>query len=133
MFAAVAVFGVATVIFGLSRSMPLSLAALAILGAADMFSVYIRQSLVQLNTPDAMRGRVGAVSSLFVSGSNELGEAESGLVAALIGPVAAVVAGGIGAVAVTLLWAKLFPELREARTFTPPPPLHAAPPEETSL
>ena len=86
-----------------------------------MFSVYVRQSLIQLYTPDAMRGRVGAVSSLFISASNELGEAESGFLAALIGPVAAVVAGGVGAIGVTLLWAKWFPELRRARSFDVPP------------
>ena len=117
MLIAVAVFGVATVIFGLSRSMPLSLVSLVVLGAADMFSVYVRQSLIQLYTPDAMRGRVGAVSSLFISASNELGEAESGFLAAAVGPVVAVVAGGIGAVAVTVLWAKWFPALRLAKTF----------------
>ena len=120
MLFAVGVFSVSTVAFGLSRWMPLSLACLVLLGAADMFSVYVRQSLVQLYTPDEMRGRVGAVSTLFVSASNELGEARSGLFAALIGPVAAVVVGGIGAVGVTLLWAKWFPELRRARTFEPP-------------
>jgi MFS family permease len=117
MLAAVAVFGAATVGFGLSRWMPFSLACLAILGAADMLSVYVRQSLIQLSTPDAMRGRVGAVSSLFISASNELGEAESGFLAALIGPVAAVVAGGLGAIVVTALWARWFPALRMARTF----------------
>ena len=116
----VGVFGVATAVFGWSRSEWLSLAALATLGAADMVSVYVRQSLIQLHTPNAMRGRVAAVSSLFISGSNELGEAESGFLAALIGPVAAVVLGGFGAVGVTLLWAWLFPELRRARTFDPP-------------
>jgi MFS family permease len=120
MLAAVAVFGLATVVFGLSRSMPLSLFCLALLGAADMLSVYVRQSLIQLHTPDAMRGRVGAVATLFVSASNELGEAESGFLAALIGPVTAVIAGGVAAVAVTLLWARWFPELRLARTFNPP-------------
>jgi MFS family permease len=120
MLAAVAVFGAATVAFGFSRWMPLSLACLAILGAADMLSVYVRQSLIQLYTPNEMRGRVGAVSSLFISASNELGEAESGFLAALIGPVAAVVGGGVGAVLVTLLWAKWFPELRLARSFDPP-------------
>ena len=117
MLAAVAVFGVATVVFGLSRWTPLSLACLVILGGADMLSVYVRQSLIQLSTPDAMRGRVGAVSSLFISASNELGEAESGFLAALIGPVAAVVAGGVGAILVTGLWAWWFPALRRARTF----------------
>jgi hypothetical protein len=87
-----------------------------------MVSVYVRQSLIQLYTPDAMRGRVGAASTLFISASNELGEAESGFLAALIGPVVAVVAGGVGAIAVTLLWARWFPELRRARTFDPPDP-----------
>jgi hypothetical protein len=120
MLVAVAVFGGATIVFGLSRHMPLSLAALALLGAADLFSVYVRQSLIQLHTPDAMRGRVGAVSSLFISASNELGEAESGFLAALIGPVVAVIAGGVGAMIVVGLWAWKFPELRLARTFDPP-------------
>ena len=120
MLVSVGVFGAATLAFGLSRSMPLSLACLALLGAADMLSVYVRQSLIQLYTPDEMRGRVGAVSSLFISASNELGEAESGFLAALIGPVIAVVAGGAGAIAVTLLWARLFPELRLARSFEVP-------------
>jgi MFS family permease len=120
MLGAVLAFGAATIVFGLSTSMPLSLAALFIVGAADMFSVFVRQSLIQLSTPDSMRGRVGAVSQLTISASNELGEAESGFLAALIGPVAAVVAGGVGAIAVTLLWAKWFPELRLARSFDAP-------------
>lgn len=120
MLAAVAVFGVATIVFGLSTWMPLSLAALFVAGAADMFSVYIRQSLIQLHTPDEKRGRVAAVSLLTISASNELGEAESGFLAALIGPVAAVVAGGVGAILVVGIWARRFPELRLARTFDPP-------------
>jgi MFS family permease len=120
MLAAVGVFGAATLVFGMSRSMPLSLLALGLLGAADMLSVYVRQSLIQLYTPNEMRGRVGAVSSLFISASNELGEAESGFLAALIGPVTAVIAGGIGAIAVTILWSRLFPELRRARSFDVP-------------
>ena len=120
MLLAVAVFGLATVVFGLSTSMPLSLACLTLLGAADMLSVYVRQSLIQLHTPDAMRGRVGAVSSVFISASNELGEAESGFLAALVGPVTAVVAGGVGAVAVVAIWAWKFPELRLAKSFDPP-------------
>src|SRR3546814_18450170 len=99
MLIGVVVFGAATVVFGLSRSMPLSLGCLALLGAADMLSAYVRQSLIQIYTPDAMRGRVGSVSTLFISASNELGEAESGFLAALIGPVTAVVAGGAGAIA----------------------------------
>jgi MFS family permease len=122
MLAAVAVFGAATAVFGLSRSMALSLFCLALLGAADMLSVYVRQSLIQLYTPDAMRGRVGSVSTLFISASNELGEAESGFLAALIGPVAAVVGGGLGAIGITLLWARFFPELRRARSFDTPEP-----------
>jgi MFS family permease len=120
MLGAVIVFGIATVAFGLSTWMPLSLAALFVVGASDMFSVYVRQSLIQLSTPDAMRGRVGAVSQLTISASNELGEAESGFLAALVGPVVAVVAGGAGAIAVTLLWARWYPELRRARTFDSP-------------
>jgi len=120
MLAAVGVFGGATILFGFSRWMPLSLTCLALLGAADMFSVYVRQSLIQLYTPDEMRGRVGAVSSLFISASNELGEAESGFLGALIGPVPAVIAGGFGAIAVVLLWSWWFPELRLAKSFDAP-------------
>ncbi len=120
MLAAVAVFGAATIMFGMSRSMPLSLFCLALLGSADMLSVYVRQSLIQLYTPDAMRGRVGAASTLFISASNELGEAESGFLGALIGPVPAVIAGGVGAIAVVMLWSWRFPELRLAKSFDPP-------------
>ncbi|RST31866.1 MFS transporter [Sphingomonas ginkgonis] len=120
MLLAVGVFGVATIAFGLSRSMPLSLACLALLGAADMVSVYVRQSLVQLYTPDNMRGRVGAVSSLFISASNELGEAESGFLASAIGPVLGVVGGGIGAILIVILWSRLFPELAQASSFDAP-------------
>jgi MFS family permease len=120
MLTAVGVFGLATIVFGFSRWMPLSLACLALLGAADMFSVYVRQSLIQLYTPDEMRGRVGAVSSLFISASNELGEAESGFLGALIGPVVAVIAGGFGAIAVVVLWSWWFPELRLAKSFDAP-------------
>lgn len=108
---AVAVFGVATVGFGLSRTMPLALAMLAISGAADMFSVVIRQSLVQLETPEDMRGRVGAVNSVFIGASNQLGEFESGATAALLGPVGSVLLGGFGTIAVVLLWWRLFPGL----------------------
>jgi MFS family permease len=120
MLTAVVVFGAATVVFGLSTSYWLSLAMLALLGASDMFSVYIRQSLIQLHTPDQMRGRVAAASTLAISASNELGEARSGFVAALIGPIAATVAGGVAAIGVTLLWAWWFPELRRARNFEVP-------------
>ena len=108
--------------------MPLSLCALFVAGAADMFSVYIRQSLIQLHTPDDKRGRVAAVSLLTISASNELGEAESGFLAALIGPVAAVVVGGAGAIIVTLAWARWFPEIRRARTFDPPEVHPSTPP-----
>ncbi len=112
MFQAVAIFGVATIGFGLSRSFPLSLAFLFVLGAADMVSVVIRQTLVQIETPDEMRGRVSAVNSVFIGASNELGEFESGVLAALIGTVACVVVGGIGTLAVAALWARWFPVLR---------------------
>jgi len=130
MLIAVAMFGACTVGFGLSRWMPFSLVCLAVLGACDMLSVYVRQSLIQIWTPNEMRGRVGAVSTLFISGSNELGEAESGLLAALIGAVPAVVLGGFGAIGVTLLWSRLFPELVRARTFDPPTTLEDIPGEE---
>lgn len=120
MFGCVALFGLSTVVFGLSCNFYFSLGALAVLGAADMISVYVRSSLIQLHTPDAMRGRVSAVSSVFVSASNELGEFESGLTAAWLGPVEAVVAGGVGAILVTLVWAWQFPGLRRADRFVPP-------------
>ena len=114
MLGAVAIFGAATVVFGLSKLMWLSVAALIVLGGADMVSVYIRQTLVQLVTPDEMRGRVAAVSGVFIGASNELGEFESGIAARFLGPVAAAVFGGIGAIMVTGLWAKFFPDLRKA-------------------
>ncbi|MGA0608116.1 MFS transporter [Phenylobacterium sp. VNQ135] len=114
MFAGVAMFGAATVVFGVSESLWLSVAALAVLGGADMLSVYIRQTLVQLVTPDAMRGRVAAVSSVFIGASNELGEFESGVVARWLGPVRAAIFGGVGALIVTGVWARLFPDLRRA-------------------
>ena len=114
MFAGVAVFGAATILFGLSKQLWLSVAALAVLGGADMLSVFVRQTLVQLVTPDPMRGRVAAVSGLFISGSNELGEFESGVTARFLGPIGAAVFGGVGALIVTGLWAKLFPDLRKA-------------------
>lgn len=120
MLFAVAAFGAMTIAFGLSRSMALSLAALVLLGAFDMLSVYVRSSLVQLHTPDTMRGRVSAVSGLAISASNELGELQSGIAAALLGPVGSVVAGGAAAIAVAAGWSRLFPELRRARTFAPP-------------
>jgi MFS family permease len=113
MFQAVIVFGVATVVFAVSQWMWLSVVALAIMGAADTVSVVIRFSLVQLATPDEMRGRVGAVNFLFINASNQLGQFESGVTAALFGAVPAAVLGGVGTVAVALLWMKLFPTLRE--------------------
>jgi MFS family permease len=108
---AVAVYGATMVGFGLSRQLGWSMALLALSGAADMVSVVIRQSLVQLATPDAMRGRVSAVNGVFIGASNQLGEFESGATAALFGPVASVVAGGLGTVAVVLVWARWFPAL----------------------
>ena len=113
MFQAVITFGLATVVFAASRSVWLSLLALAVMGAADTVSVVIRIALVQLSTPDEMRGRVGAVNFLFVNASNQLGEFESGITAAMFGAVPAVVLGGLGTIAVALLWMKLFPTLRE--------------------
>jgi MFS family permease len=112
MFAAVAVFGIATIVFGLSRDVYLSMAALIVLGAADQVSVFVRSSLIQLATPDAMRGRVSAVNMLFIGASNELGGFESGVTAALFGTVPAVVLGGIGTLIVVGLWMRLFPALR---------------------
>src|SRR6185312_6175772 len=113
MFQAVIVFGVATAVFAVSTWMWLSMLALAILGAADTVSVVIRFSLVQLRTPDAMRGRVGAVNFLFINASNQLGQFESGITAALFGTVPAAAFGGVATIAIALLWMKLFPALRE--------------------
>ncbi len=118
MFASVAVFGIATIVFGLSSWFWLSLGALFVLGASDMVSVNIRSSLIQLSTPDTMRGRVSSVSMLFIGASNELGEFESGTTAALLGTVPAVVAGGVGTLLVVGLWMKLFPPLRQVNKFT---------------
>lgn len=114
MFAAVAVFGLCTLAFGLSRTVWLSGAVLFLGGAADMISVNIRQTLIQLSTPDHMRGRVSSVSMLFIGASNELGEAYSGVAVRFLGPVGAAVFGGVGALTATGLWAKLFPDLRKA-------------------
>ncbi|MBS1200721.1 MAG: permease of the major facilitator superfamily [Proteobacteria bacterium] len=116
----VALFGLATVVFGISTSFLLSLAALAILGAADMVSVYIRHLLVQLETPDEIRGRVSAVSAVFIGASNELGEFESGVTAAWWGLRPAVVVGGVASVVIAGLWARWFPELRRLDRFGPP-------------
>jgi MFS family permease len=135
---AVVAFGIATIGFGLcheigqrlfgdaqiaalkmSPSMAIALSMLILLGAADMLSVFVRSSLVQLNTPDQMRGRVSAASGLAISASNELGELQSGLAAAILGPVGAVVFGGVGAIMVTGIWWRIFPELKNAKTFEP--------------
>lgn len=113
MFWAVALFGAGTVAFGYSTWFPLSMAALFIMGAADMVSVYVRQTLVQLATPDEMRGRVGAVSSVFVVTSNEFGDFRAGMMASVIGVVPTVVIGGFATLAITALWSRLFPDLRK--------------------
>ncbi len=113
MFQAVIIFGLATVVFAVSRQIWLSIAALLVMGAADTVSVIIRFSLVQLGTPDEMRGRVGAVNYLFINASNELGQFESGITAAWLGAMPAAVLGGIGTIVVALLWMKLFPALRK--------------------
>jgi MFS family permease len=113
MFQAVIIFGAATIVFGISHIFALSLAALLIMGAADTVSVIIRVSLVQLRTPDSMRGRVSAVNFLFINASNNLGEFESGITAGLFGAVPAAIIGGIGSIVVALLWMRLFPTLRD--------------------
>ena len=113
MFACVAIFGIVTIVFGLSRNFAVSIAALFILGASDMVSVYVRTTLTQLATPDAMRGRVSAVNRLFVGASNELGEFESGVTATWFGTVPAVVIGGVGTLIIVAVWYRLFPSLRE--------------------
>ena len=125
MLICVAIFGAATVLFGLSRSLPLSLAALYVVGASDMVSVVIRASVLQLATPAEMRGRVSAVNSLFIGASNELGEFESGLTAQWWGAVRAVVIGGIGSMMITGLWSVFFPSLRRADGLTPEALLNA--------
>jgi MFS family permease len=118
---AVALFGLATVVFGLSRSFTLSLLALVVTGAADAVSVVMRSTLVQLETPNEMRGRVSAVNSIFIGASNQLGEFESGSVAALWGPVVSVVSGGVGTMLVAAAWLKLFPALAQRDQLHPKP------------
>jgi MFS family permease len=115
MFVFVGIFGLATVVFGLSTIVWVSVAALIVMGGADMVSVYVRETLIQLWTPDQVRGRVNAVNMVFIGASNELGEFRAGVSAALIGTVPAVVLGGLGTIAVAALWFRLFPELRRAR------------------
>ena len=127
MLIAVGLFGVATAIFGLTAFMPGSIAytvalvSLFFCGVTDMISVYVRQSLIQLSTPDEMRGRVSSVSLLTISASNELGEVESGFAASLLGPVEAVVLGGVGAVVAAMFWPRIFPELSQIQRFTSDP------------
>jgi MFS family permease len=134
MFYGVAIFGVAILVFGISTSFWLSIAALAVMGAADMLSVWVRSTIVQLGTPDDMRGRVSAVHMLFVGTSNELGDFRAGVVAAWLGALPAVIAGGVCTLLVTALWARFFPELRridrlaEVTPRTEPPKRPAARP-----
>jgi hypothetical protein len=118
MFACVAMFGVATIVFGLSRDFYVSLLALTVTGASDMVSVYVRSAMVQLATPDHMRGRVGSLNSLFVGASNELGEFRAGMTAGAFGTVPAVVLGGFGTLTVVALWMWLFPPLRRVDRFS---------------
>lgn len=114
MLGAVVVYGIGTVIFAVSKDFNLALAMLVLLGASDSISVFVRQTLVQVVTPDHMRGRIAAVSSMFISASNELGEFESGVAARLLGPVGSALFGGIASIVIAGLWAKLFPDLRKA-------------------
>jgi len=111
LLASVAVYGISIMVFGFSTSFLLSMAALAVAGGADMVSVVVRQTLVQLETPDHMRGRVAAVTTIFVGASNQLGEFESGFTAAALGPVGSVALGGLGAVFVSVAWARMFRQL----------------------
>ena len=124
LFSAIALFGCATVIFAISRTLWLSIGALVLLGAADMISVFVRQLLVQLDTPDDMRGRVGAINSMCIGASNELGEFESGITAAWWGIVPAVVVGGFATIGVAWLWSRLFPALRRLDRFPAPAGSH---------
>ncbi|MCF8478238.1 MAG: MFS transporter, partial [Pseudolabrys sp.] len=119
MFAVVAIYGVAATVFALSTSFALSLVALAALGASDAVSIVIRFTLVQIETPDAMRGRVSAINYLFVGSSNTLGEFESGTVAAWLGAVPSVLIGGIGSLVIAATWMGLFPDLRKLARFEP--------------
>jgi MFS family permease len=119
MFAVVAIYGITTIVFGLSTWFPLSLMALAALGASDALSVIIRFSLVQIETPDDKRGRVSAINYLFVGSSNTLGEFESGMVAGWLGAVPSVLIGGIGSLLVAATWMGLFPDLRRIDRFEP--------------
>jgi MFS family permease len=118
MLIAVAIFGIATIVFALSSNITLSVCALLVVGASDTVSVVVRSSLVQLLTPDAMRGRVNAVNSLFIGTSNQLGEFESGMLAAVLGPIVTGIVGGVGTILVVLLWTRLFPDLSKVKTLS---------------
>jgi len=120
MLAAVAIYGASIVVFGLSHDFGVSLVALAVSGGADMVSVVVRQTLVQIDTPDVMRGRVSAVNSVFIGASNELGEFRAGTVADVLGPIGATVAGGVGTLIVAVLWIRLFPALANRDRLVPP-------------
>jgi MFS family permease len=120
MYASVVIYGLATLGFAVSRSLALSMAVLFILGCADLFSEVIRSSLVQLHQPDAMRGRVSAINYIFIGASNQLGEFRAGVMAYFVGPVAAVVIGGVGTLAVVAAWTRLFPQLYNVRNMDPP-------------
>jgi len=120
MFGGVALFGVATIVFGVSTSFVVSLGALFLLGVGDMVSVFVRHLLVQLETPDSIRGRVSAVSAMFIGASNELGEFESGVTAKWFGTVPAVIFGGAACIGVVIVYLRLFPELRRLDRFPPP-------------
>jgi MFS family permease len=122
MLCCVAGFGACTVVFGLSRNVALSVASLVLLGACDMVSVIVRHTLVQISTPDEMRGRVSAVNMVFIGASNEVGQFESGVTAAWFGAVPAVVAGGLATILIVVLWARLFPELRSVNELQPTNP-----------
>jgi ABC-type Co2+ transport system permease subunit len=111
MFGGVAVFGLAVLVFGVSRDYALSIAALVVMGAADMISVFVRATVIQLATPDGMRGRVSGVHMLFVGAANEFGDFRAGLIAAWLGAVPAALAGGIGTLLIVALWRRLFPDL----------------------
>jgi MFS family permease len=119
MFLGVAVFGVSTIIFGLSRSVTVSLIALFVVGASDMISVVVRSTLVQVATPASMRGRVSAVNGVFIGASNELGQFESGVTAQWFGAIPAVVIGGVGTLIVVAVWAQIFPPLRKLDRLIP--------------
>ena len=120
MFIGVGLFGVATIVFGVSQTAWISIGALVLMGASDMISVYVRETLLALWTPDEVRGRVNAVNSVFIGASNELGEFRAGTMAHLIGAIPAVIVGGVGTVAVAVVWAGMFPKLRRIDSLEAP-------------